>query len=62
LQETREALGASPRATTLGIPHEMLLLDLYATLRLLMALPARQRRTISLNRIFSTFCMENNAR
>ncbi len=33
LQESREALEQARTATTLGIPHEMLLLDLYAALR-----------------------------
>ena len=33
MQETREALEQARTATTLGIPHEMLLLDLYAALR-----------------------------
>jgi tRNA modification GTPase len=33
LKESHEALEQAQRAATLGIPHEMLLLDLYAALR-----------------------------
>ena len=41
----------------LGIPHEMLLLDLYAALRPIDAITGATTADDILNRIFSTFCI-----
>ena len=57
LQESREAIVQARHAATLGIPHEMLLLDLYATLRPIDAITGATTADDILNRIFSTFCI-----
>lgn len=57
LTESREALEQARRATELGIPHEMLLLDLYAALRPIDAITGATTADDILNRIFSTFCI-----
>ncbi|HEY7337049.1 MAG TPA: tRNA uridine-5-carboxymethylaminomethyl(34) synthesis GTPase MnmE [Bryobacteraceae bacterium] len=57
LQESREALEQAHNATVAGIPHEMLLLDLYAALRPIDALTGATTADDILNRIFSTFCI-----
>jgi tRNA modification GTPase len=57
LQETREALEQAQNATALGIPHEMLLLDLYAALRPIDGITGATTADDILNRIFSTFCI-----
>jgi tRNA modification GTPase len=57
LKESREALDQAHRATRLGIPHEMLLLDLYAALRPIDAITGATTADDILNRIFSTFCI-----
>ncbi len=57
LRESREAIAQARRATELGIPHEMLLLDLYAALRPLDAITGATTADDILNRIFSTFCI-----
>jgi tRNA modification GTPase len=57
LRESREALNQARNATMLGIPHEMLLLDLYAALRPLDAITGATTADDILNRIFSTFCI-----
>jgi tRNA modification GTPase len=57
LQETREALEQARTATTLRIPHEMLLLDLYAALRPIDGITGATTADDILNRIFSTFCI-----
>lgn len=57
LQETLEALGQASHATQIGLPHEMLLLDLYAALRPLDAITGATTADDILNRIFSTFCI-----
>jgi len=57
LQETCEALEQARTATTLGIPHEMLLLDLYAALRPIDGITGATTADDILNRIFSTFCI-----
>lgn len=57
LQETREALERARTATTLGIPHEMLLLDLYAALRPIDGITGATTVDDILNRIFTTFCI-----
>lgn len=57
LRETCEALAAARMATEAGIPHEMLLLDLYAALRPLDAVTGATTADDILNRIFSTFCI-----
>jgi tRNA modification GTPase len=57
LQESGEALTQARTATTVGIPHEMLLLDLYAALRPIDAITGATTADDILNRIFSTFCI-----
>jgi tRNA modification GTPase len=57
LRESREALEQARNATEAGIPHEMLLLDLYAALRPLDAITGATTADDILNRIFSTFCI-----
>jgi tRNA modification GTPase len=57
LGEGIEALRQARKAAELGIPHEMLLLDLYAALRPLDAITGATTADDILNRIFSTFCI-----
>ena len=57
LRESREALEQALTANALGIPHEMLLLDLYAALRPIDAITGATTADDILNRIFSTFCI-----
>jgi tRNA modification GTPase len=57
LRESIEALGEGRKAAALGIPHEMLLLDLYGALRPLDAITGATTADDILNRIFSTFCI-----
>jgi len=57
LQESREALEKARSAASAGIPHEMLLLDLYAALQPLDAITGATTADDILNRIFSTFCI-----
>jgi len=57
LQESRQALEQARQAIGLGIPHEMLLLDLYATLRPIDAITGATTADDILNRIFATFCI-----
>jgi len=57
LKESGEALAQASTAATVGIPHEMLLLDLYAALRPIDAITGATTADDILNRIFSTFCI-----
>lgn len=57
LKESHEALEQAQRAARLGIPHEMLLLDLYAALRPIDSITGATTADDILNRIFSTFCI-----
>ena len=57
LKEAAEALEHARRAVGFEIPHEMLLLDLYAALRPLDAITGATTADDILNRIFSTFCI-----
>jgi tRNA modification GTPase len=57
LRESGEALAQARTATTVGIPHEMVLLDLYAALRPIDAITGATTADDILNRIFSTFCI-----
>jgi tRNA modification GTPase len=57
LRESLEALGQARKATEFGIPHEMLLLDLYAALHPIDAITGATTADDILNRIFSTFCI-----
>ena len=57
LRESQEALDAARNAVLLGIPHEMVLLDLYAALRPVDAITGATTADDILNRIFSTFCI-----
>ena len=57
LKESLEALGQARQATLAGIPHEMLLLDLYAALQPIDAITGATTADDILNRIFATFCI-----
>ncbi len=57
LRESIEALENAKRAVEFGIPHEMILLDLYAALRPVDAITGVTTADDILNRIFSTFCI-----
>jgi len=57
LRESQEALQNTRRAVDFGLPHEMLLLDLYAALRPIDAVTGATTADDILNRIFSTFCI-----
>jgi len=57
LRESKDALEQALTANSLGIPHEMLLLDLYAALRPIDAITGATTADDILNRIFSTFCI-----
>jgi tRNA modification GTPase len=57
LKESKEALQNARRAVDLGIPHEMLLIDLYSALRPIDAITGATTADDILNRIFSTFCI-----
>jgi len=57
LRESVEALKQARSAVEFGIPHEMLLLDLYAALRPIDAITGATTADDILNRIFSTFCI-----
>ena len=57
LKESREALEQARSAAQAGIPHEMLLLDLYAALHPIDAITGATTADDILNRIFSTFCI-----
>ena len=57
LRESCEALTQARTAAELGIPHEMLLLDLYAALGPIDAITGATTADDILNRIFSTFCI-----
>jgi tRNA modification GTPase len=51
------SLAAAGNGVTAKVPHEMLLLDLYASLRQLDSLTGETTADNILNRIFSTFCI-----
>jgi tRNA modification GTPase len=57
LKESVAALANARRAVGFGLPHEMLLLDLYAALRPIDAVTGATTADDILNRIFSTFCI-----
>jgi tRNA modification GTPase len=57
LREAVEALSAARTAVEVGIPHEMVLLDLYAALRPVDAITGATTADDILNRIFATFCI-----
>jgi tRNA modification GTPase len=57
LKESRDALEQARDAVLHGIPHEMLLLDLYAALRPIDGITGATTADDILNRIFSTFCI-----
>ena len=57
LRESLEAMGHARAAVEMSIPHEMLLLDLYAALRPIDAITGATTADDILNRIFSTFCI-----
>src|SRR5580658_4249562 len=57
LRESKEALEQALRANSAGIPHEMLLVDLYASLGPIDAITGATTADDILNRIFSTFCI-----
>ncbi len=57
LRESVEALRRARAALGQSLPHEMLLLDLYAALEPLDAITGKTTADDILNRIFSTFCI-----
>jgi tRNA modification GTPase len=57
VQDSLTALAAAKTAVSAGIPHEMLLLDLYNALRPLDAITGATTTDDILNLIFSTFCI-----
>ncbi len=57
LRECQEALEQAHTAASTGIPHEMLLLDLYGALHALDGITGATTADDILNRIFSTFCI-----
>ena len=57
LRESRGYLEKARGAVAASIPHEMLLLDLYAALRPIDAITGATTADDILNRIFSTFCI-----
>jgi tRNA modification GTPase len=57
LRESEASLRQARAATQAGIPHEMLLLDLYSALRPIDAITGATTADDILNRIFSTFCI-----
>jgi tRNA modification GTPase len=57
LRESAEWLGKARTAAESGIPHEMLLLDLYSALHPIDAITGATTADDILNRIFSTFCI-----
>jgi tRNA modification GTPase len=57
LRESRGYLAKARGAAAENIPHEMLLLDLYAALRPIDAITGATTADDILNRIFSTFCI-----
>jgi tRNA modification GTPase len=57
LREAVEFLGKAVAATEAGIPHEMLLLDLYGALRPIDDITGATTADDILGRIFSTFCI-----
>ena len=57
LRESAESLRKACAAVTAAIPHEMLLLDLYAALRPIDAITGATTIDDILGRIFSTFCI-----
>jgi tRNA modification GTPase len=57
LREAREALDNTRRAVETGLPHEMLLIDLYSALAPIDAITGATTADDILNRIFSTFCI-----
>jgi tRNA modification GTPase len=57
LRECLQYLDKAKNAAETGIPHEMLLLDLYSALQPLDALTGATTADDILNRIFSTFCI-----
>jgi len=57
LRESAEAAAHAREAAGQGIPHEMILLDLYAALRPIDSITGATTADDILNRIFSTFCI-----
>ena len=57
IHESLAALDAAKAAVGGKVPHEMLLLDLYSSLRQLDSLTGETTADDILNRIFSTFCI-----
>ncbi|HEX4663663.1 MAG TPA: tRNA uridine-5-carboxymethylaminomethyl(34) synthesis GTPase MnmE, partial [Terriglobales bacterium] len=57
IEESSAALVAAENAVSTRIPHEMLLMDLYNSLRPLDAVTGETTTDDILNLIFSTFCI-----
>ena len=54
---SRKNAGTNAGAAAEGIPHEMLLIDLYEALEALASITGATTADDILNRIFSTFCI-----
>jgi tRNA modification GTPase len=57
LSDAGEKLGAAARGLAAGVPHEMILLDLYAALSAVGELTGEVTTDDILDRVFSTFCI-----
>ena len=57
VQESLKALGAAAESVRAGVPHEMILLDLYGALRPLDQITGETTTDDILNLIFSSFCI-----
>jgi tRNA modification GTPase len=57
VDEARDALNAAAQANQVGLPHELLLVDLHRALRALDGLTGTTTTDDILGRIFSTFCI-----
>ena len=57
LRECAESLDQARTAASTGVPHEMILLDLYGALQALDGITGATTADDILNRIFSTFCI-----
>ena len=57
VEESLTSLAVAQHAVRGGIPHEMIMMDLYSALRPLDAITGETTADDILNRIFSTFCI-----
>jgi tRNA modification GTPase len=57
VEQSLASLGAAQQAVTVGMPHEMIMIDLYGALRPLDAITGETTADDILNLIFSRFCI-----